>query len=54
MHTDVRGWTLADELDDAQYELLLAEGEKELRRFVTKEGDVRFHHPAILITARKN
>ncbi|MFZ1862670.1 MAG: methyltransferase domain-containing protein [Polyangiales bacterium] len=54
MHTDVRGWTLADELDDAQYELLLAEGESELQRFVTEEGDVRFDHPAILVTARKN
>lgn len=54
MHTDVRGWTLADKLDEAQYESLLAEGEKELQRFVTEEGDVRFDHPAILVTARKN
>lgn len=53
MHTDVRGWTLADELDDAQYQLLVDEAERALQRFVTDEGCVRFEHPALLATATK-
>lgn len=53
MHTDVRGWTLADKLDDAQFERLAAEAETELQPFVTAQGDVRFPHPALVITATK-
>jgi ubiquinone/menaquinone biosynthesis C-methylase UbiE len=53
MHTDVRGWTYADKLDNEQYELLLAEAEKELRRFVTTDGTVRFDHPALIASATK-
>jgi len=53
MHTDVRGWTLADKLDDEQYERLVAEAEKELRGFVTSDNSVRFDHPALIATARK-
>lgn len=53
MHTDVRGWTLADKLDDEQYELLVSEAERELRRFVTSDGSVRFQHPALIASATK-
>lgn len=53
MHTDVRGWTLSDELDDRQFERLVREAKKELRHFVTPEGSVRFAHPALIATARK-
>lgn len=53
MHTDVRGWTLADKLDDKQYEMLVSEAEKELRRFVTSDGSVRFQHPALIANASK-
>jgi SAM-dependent methyltransferase len=53
MHTDVRGWTLSDRLDDEQFELLVEEAENELRGFVTPEGSVRFDHPALVATARK-
>ncbi len=53
MHTDVRGWTLADELDDEQYERLVAEAEVELSRFVTADGSVQFAHPALIASARK-
>jgi len=53
MHSDVRGWTLANELDDQQYERLVAEGEVELSRFVTADGSVRFAHPALIAIARK-
>jgi ubiquinone/menaquinone biosynthesis C-methylase UbiE len=53
MHTDVRGWTLADKLDDAAYERLASEAETELSRFVTEDGSVKFEHPALLATAVK-
>jgi ubiquinone/menaquinone biosynthesis C-methylase UbiE len=53
IHTDVRGWTYADKLDDEQYELLVSEAEKELQRFVTRDGEVRFDHPALIATASK-
>lgn len=53
MHTDVRGWTLSDALDDRQFECLVAEAESELRGFVGPDGSVRFDHPALVATARK-
>jgi ubiquinone/menaquinone biosynthesis C-methylase UbiE len=53
VHTDVKGWTLADLIDDAQYELLLKEAETELQPFVTREGAVAFSAPAHIITAAK-
>ncbi|MBT8452351.1 MAG: class I SAM-dependent methyltransferase [Deltaproteobacteria bacterium] len=54
MHSDVRGWTLADRLDDEQYERLVAQAEVELNRFVTTDGSVRFAHPALIVTAQKS
>lgn len=53
MHTDVRGWTLSDRLDDDQFEHLVEEAEKSLSDFVTPEGSVRFDHPGLIATARK-
>ncbi len=53
MHTDVRGWTLADKLDDEQYERLVSEAEKELQPFVRPDGTVLFEHPALLASADK-
>ncbi len=53
MHTDVRGWTLADKLDDAQFEELVAAAEEELGHLVSAEGTVRFDHPALIATATK-
>jgi hypothetical protein len=53
MHTDVRGWTLADKLDDEQFELLVAEAELEMSRFVSVDGRVRFDAPALIVSARK-
>lgn len=44
---------LADKLDDAQFERLAAEAETELQPFVTARGDVRFPHPALVLTATK-
>lgn len=53
MHTDVRGWTLADKLDEEQFEILAAEAQKALHDFVGSDGSVRFQHPALIATARK-
>ena len=52
VHTDIRGWTLADKLDDEQYAALLEAARTELRPYVTGEG-VRFDSPALLACATK-
>jgi ubiquinone/menaquinone biosynthesis C-methylase UbiE len=53
VRTDIKGWTLADRIDDAQFARLAAEAEKELRHFVTADGSVEFAHPAHIATATK-
>jgi len=53
MEADIRGWTLADVLDDEQFELLVSEAESELSPFVTAEGTVLFSSPAHIVTATK-
>ncbi len=54
MFTDVKGWTLAEIIDDEQYELLLAEAKEELKDFLTEDGSVAFRHPAHIISGIKN
>jgi ubiquinone/menaquinone biosynthesis C-methylase UbiE len=51
--TDVKGWTLADLIDDKQYALLLREAEQALRSFVQSNGAVVFDAPVLIATARK-
>jgi SAM-dependent methyltransferase len=53
VYTDIRGWTLADALDDAQFDLLLQEAKTALRPFVATDGTVAFNTPAHIITAAK-
>ncbi|GAB4223675.1 MAG: methyltransferase domain-containing protein [Kiloniellaceae bacterium] len=53
VHTDVKGWTLADSIDDAQYALLQQEAQEELKRFAGADGTVRFDSPAHIVTAVK-
>jgi SAM-dependent methyltransferase len=53
MHTDVRGWTLSDKIDDEQFEELVTAAETDLARFVQPDGSVRFAHPALVVTAHK-
>jgi hypothetical protein len=53
MQADIRGWTLADVLNDEQFELLVSEAEGELSSFVTAEGTVLFSSPAHIVTAKK-
>lgn len=51
VHTDVRGWTLADMIDDAQYQELLAAATDDLAEFVGDDGAVRFRAPALIVSA---
>ncbi|MGF1631720.1 MAG: methyltransferase domain-containing protein [Kiloniellaceae bacterium] len=53
VRTDVKGWTLANAIDDAQYAQLQQEAQRELRRFATADGAVRFDAPAHIATAVK-
>lgn len=52
VHTDIRGWTLADTLDDAQYEILLQAATERLGRFADDSGVVSFPAPALIAIAR--
>ena len=47
--TDIRGWTLADVIDDDQFERLRQEAQ-ELVQFVQEDGSVSFDSPAHIIT----
>lgn len=53
VRTDVKGWTLADAIDDAQYAELHKAAQKELRHFAAADGSVRFDSPAHVVTAVK-
>jgi ubiquinone/menaquinone biosynthesis C-methylase UbiE len=53
VHTDIRGWTLADRIDDAQYQTLLRAAEPELRRYRQPDGSVAFAAPAHIASATK-
>ncbi len=49
LYTEVKGWTLAEMIDDAQYKLLLELAENELQQFVTQDGTVAFRLSAHII-----
>ncbi len=53
VHTDVKGWTLADLIDDEQYALLQNEARSALAEFVQADGTVQFDAPAHIVTASK-
>lgn len=50
VHTDVRGWTLADLIDDAAEAALVERAERELAMFVSPDGSVAFPARAIVGT----
>lgn len=50
VHTEVKGWTLADMIDDDQYRDLLEAAEIELKDFVGADGRVSFPAPALIAT----
>ncbi|MCA9923900.1 MAG: methyltransferase domain-containing protein [Anaerolineales bacterium] len=53
MYTDIKGWVLADMIDDDQFALLLKEASRVLRPFLTETGTIAFDAPAHIVTAVK-
>jgi ubiquinone/menaquinone biosynthesis C-methylase UbiE len=53
VHTDIRGWTLADTLTEHQYETLLIAARDRLARFTRRDGTVSFPAPALIATATR-
>ncbi len=53
VHTDVKGWTLADLIDDAQYQVLLRACESELKRFARPDRTVAFAAPAHIVSVTR-
>lgn len=53
VRTDIKGWTLADAIDDTQYALLQKEAQQALKGFAAADGTVRFDSPAHIVTAVK-
>jgi ubiquinone/menaquinone biosynthesis C-methylase UbiE len=53
VHTDIRGWTLADLIDDATYQRLLAEALRVHAAYIDERERVRFAAPALIATATK-
>jgi hypothetical protein len=51
LHTDIRGWTLSDDVDDEQFERLRRAATERLARFVGADGMVSFAAPALIATA---
>lgn len=51
MYTDIRGWTLADVLDDDAYGRLLAAAQVVMQPFVNAQGEVAFGAPAHIVQA---
>lgn len=51
VRTDVKGWTLADLIDDEQLALLQREAAVALRPYTTADGAVAFETPALIVTA---
>lgn len=51
LHTEIRGWTLAENIDDDQYARLQSAAATRLRAFVTLDGSVSFPMPALIATA---
>ncbi len=50
LYTDIKGWTLADVIDDADYERLKQAARQRLSQFVQPDGSVTFPAPAHLVT----
>ena len=53
VHTDIKGWTLADMIDDAQFAVLQREANTALAEFVQSDGAVAFAAPAHIVVASK-
>jgi ubiquinone/menaquinone biosynthesis C-methylase UbiE len=53
VHTEVRGWTLSDAIDDAGMDALLSAADDALAAFVQPDGTVAFETRVHLASARK-
>lgn len=53
VHTEVKGWTLADRIDDKQYWTLLAAAEREFAHYCKPDGSLAFAAPAHIAGAVK-
>jgi SAM-dependent methyltransferase len=53
VHTDIKGWTLADMIDDAQYRALQTAARTALAPFARADGSVLFEAPAHIVSATK-
>ncbi len=53
MYTDVKGWTLADQIDDRQLEILVKEADEVLQPFVGVDGRVAFDLSAHIVTVTR-
>ena len=51
IYTDIKGWTLADIIDDEGYKRLQAYAPQKLAHFVEADGSVCFAAPAHIVTA---
>lgn len=51
IYTDIKGWTLADIIDDDGYETLKRVAPPRLAQFVEADGSVAFNAPAHIVTA---
>ncbi len=51
LHTEIRGWTLAEHIDDDQFATLQDAAATRLNQFVSGDGSVRFPAPALIATA---
>lgn len=51
VHTDVRGWTLADMIDEPQYAELRVAANRDLGAFADRDGRVSFSAPALIAVA---
>jgi ubiquinone/menaquinone biosynthesis C-methylase UbiE len=54
VHTDIKGWTLADKIDDAQYRSLQRAAADDLKPHLRSDGTVAFAAPALIATAGKS
>lgn len=52
--TDIKGWTLSESINEAQYQQLLDEAEREFQPFVQADHSVQFNIPAHIVTAVKS
>lgn len=54
VHTDIKGWVLSDEINDAQFSRLLDAAQTRLQAYVLDDGTVSFPTPAHILSATKS